>query len=175
MNISLRYSILASLYCFTLVLVREDRCLPVGFLGTMRRVRFVPLYVISLGNLEDSPTLWHEVLHIRVIEWAQNSAQQDEVIELRKACRNVVNDEPELSFVLREFYDLALNIDGRDEAVVLTLERPNLRACLTADHIARLHSIERAPLLDIRTSWFQWLVIVSALLKLIQSIKEFVY
>lgn len=173
MNIAIRYSILASLYCLAPVLVHQDRHLPDGIIGTMRRVRVVPLYIISLGNLGDKATFWHEVWHIRVKEWPQNAAQEQEVEKLRKACRNVVNDEPELSRVLREIYDISLDIDGRDEAIVLTMERPDLSKRLLPDENARLHCIKRAPLLDVKTYWFLWLVIVSVLFHLVHSAQEF--
>ena len=158
---SIRRSLCASLFCASLVIVRENEVLSEGIFGTVRFLWFPPVYLIRLRKRDDKATFMHEVWHVRLMDWSRHEAKKAPLLRLRKTCRKIADSDLDLADLLRNFYDRTLGVDAIDEPVVRLIERPDLHVLLSQEDRDLLFRLQRAAWLDLRTYWFHWFVILA--------------
>ncbi len=159
MPVSIPLSVLASLYCFSAVIVREDRAIPEKFVGMVMRERFMPAYLITLLDKADRGIFWHEVYHVRLMDYAGLDGHIDALAALRKSCRQVAEADPNLQGMFHDFYDITPTIDASDEPVIRVMERLDLQSCLSPADRRYLRRFQRPACLDWGRFWMHYAIL----------------
>lgn len=165
MPASIPLSVLASFYCFSAVIVREDENIPENLLGMVTRRTFVPAYVITLRDATDRKTFWHEVWHVRVMNYARLDKHKGAVAGLRKSCRNLAETDIGLRGLLHGFYDSTPTIDASDEPVIWIMERPILQSHLSPSHRKYMRRLQRPACLDWGRFWMHYAILAGVVLQ----------